>query len=111
MALNHPDAVQAIHINMFLALPPDSKKAPEKFARYQKNDYSNREVKNLERTSWFATEEVSLNRSHCSPFLTWYTDAECRDVAWLPTHPRNKACDTGLRLTRFSGWYACLVCW
>ena len=60
MALNHPDAVQAIHINMFLALPPDSRKAPEKYARYQKNDYTEQELKNLERTHWFATEEVSL---------------------------------------------------
>jgi len=58
MALNHPDAVQAIHINMFLALPPDEKKSPEKFARYQKNEYSEQDLKNLERTNWFANNEV-----------------------------------------------------
>ncbi|KAK2671707.1 Epoxide hydrolase-like [Fusarium oxysporum f. sp. vasinfectum] len=62
MALNHPDAVQAIHINMFLALPPDSRKAPEKYARYQKNDYTEQELKNLERTHWFATEERGYQR-------------------------------------------------
>lgn len=60
MALNHSDSVIAIHINMFLALPPDAKKAPEKFARYAANQYSNQELKNLERTHWFATEEVGV---------------------------------------------------
>lgn len=58
MALNHPDAVQAIHINMFLALPPNREKSPEKFQRYQNNDYSAQEKQNLERTHWFATKEV-----------------------------------------------------
>ena len=60
MALNHPNHVLAIHINMFLALPPDEKKAPEKYARYIANEYSEQEIKNLERTNWFATEEVRL---------------------------------------------------
>lgn len=62
MALDHPEAVIAIHINMFLALPPNAEKAPEKFARYQENDYSEQELKNLDRTNWFATAEVSLKR-------------------------------------------------
>ncbi|CAJ0538584.1 Ff.00g066250.m01.CDS01 [Fusarium sp. VM40] len=101
MALNHPDAVQAIHINMFLALPPDSKKAPEKFARYQKNDYSNREVKNLERTSWFATEDRGYQRIqetkpvtlgyalHDSPvgMLAWFVG---KLKAWTDEYPWTK---------------------
>ena len=58
MALNHADAVLAIHINMFLALPPDAMKAPEKFYRFQGGQYSEQEKKNLERTEWFATVEV-----------------------------------------------------
>lgn len=58
MALNHPDEVQAIHINMFLALPPDATKSPEKFRRFKHNQYSDQEKKNLERTEWFATLEV-----------------------------------------------------
>ncbi|KAJ4137296.1 hypothetical protein NW768_002879 [Fusarium equiseti] len=63
MALNHPDAVQAIHINMFLALPPDEKKSPEKFARYQKNDYSERELKNLKRPTGLRTTREVTNVS------------------------------------------------
>lgn len=62
MALNHPDAVQAIHINMFLALPPNREKSPEKFQRYQNNDYSAQEKQNLERTHWFATKERGYQR-------------------------------------------------
>jgi hypothetical protein len=58
MALNHSDSVIAIHINMFLALPPDATKSPEKFARYKSNEYSEEELRNLDRTHWFATEEV-----------------------------------------------------
>lgn len=58
MAYNHPDAVIAIHINMLLALPPDQEKAPEKYEKYQKNDYSEQELKNLDRTNWFSEGEV-----------------------------------------------------
>lgn len=58
MALNHANAVLAIHINMFLALPPNATKAPEKFHRFQGGQYSEQEKKNLERTEWFATVEV-----------------------------------------------------
>lgn len=60
MALNHAKAVQAIHINMFLALPPDSNKSPEKHRRYVSNDFSEQEIKNLERTKWFATFEARI---------------------------------------------------
>lgn len=60
MALNHATAVRAIHINMFLALPPDEKHSPGKYARYQKNDYSEQELQNLDRTRWFATDEVCM---------------------------------------------------
>lgn len=63
MALNHSDAVRAIHINMFLAIPPVKEKSPDKWARYQKNEYSNQELRNLDRTHWFATEEVSHSAS------------------------------------------------
>lgn len=69
MALDHPNVVQAIHINMFLALPPDSEKAPEKFARYRENNYTEQELKNLERTNWFATEEVSPDRLRNSAII------------------------------------------
>lgn len=58
MALNYPEVVTAIHINMFLALPPNQNKSPEKYERFVKNEYSAQEIKNLERTHWFATEEV-----------------------------------------------------
>ena len=58
MALNRPDAVRAIHINMFLAVPPEEKRSPEKYARYLQNDYSEQELRNLDRTRWFATEEA-----------------------------------------------------
>jgi hypothetical protein len=58
MALNHADEVLAIHINMFLALPPDAVKAPDKFLRFTRGQYSDQEQKNLERTEWFATMEV-----------------------------------------------------
>lgn len=58
MALNHSNAVRAIHINMLLALPPDEHKSPEKYARYSRNEYSEQEIRNLERTHWFSTEEV-----------------------------------------------------
>ncbi|EXL66162.1 hypothetical protein FOPG_17645 [Fusarium oxysporum f. sp. conglutinans race 2 54008] len=86
MALNHPDAVQAIHINMFLALPPDSKKAPEKYARYQKNDYTEQELKNLERTHWFATEERGYQRiQETKPVTLGYAlhDSPVGMLAWF----------------------------
>lgn len=60
MALDHPEVVKAIHINMFLALPPNKKSSAEKIQRYERNDYSVWEKKNLERTHWFATEEVQI---------------------------------------------------
>ncbi|EXM26041.1 hypothetical protein V3481_013054 [Fusarium oxysporum f. sp. vasinfectum] len=86
MALNHPDAVQAIHINMFLALPPDSRKAPEKYARYQKNDYTEQELKNLERTHWFATEERGYQRiQETKPVTLGYAlhDSPVGMLAWF----------------------------
>ncbi|TVY63011.1 putative epoxide hydrolase [Fusarium oxysporum f. sp. cubense] len=86
MALNHPDAVQAIHINMFLALPPDSKRAPEKYARYQKNDYTEQELKNLERTHWFATEERGYQRiQETKPVTLGYAlhDSPVGMLAWF----------------------------
>lgn len=58
LALNHPEVVQAIHINMFLAVPPSETRSPEKFRRYTENNYSAQELKNLDRTRWFANEEV-----------------------------------------------------
>lgn len=61
MALNH-DEVLAIHINMFLALPPDAAKSPEKFVRFERGQYSDQEKKNLERTEWFATVEVRATK-------------------------------------------------
>ncbi|KAH6695604.1 Alpha/Beta hydrolase protein [Plectosphaerella plurivora] len=103
MALNDPkaEAVQAIHINMFLALPPSQDKAPEKFARYQNNDYSEQELKNLERTKWFATDERAYQRVqetkavtfgyalHDSPvgMLAWFVGklkAWTDDYPWTP---------------------------
>ncbi|KAJ6071482.1 hypothetical protein N7499_009496 [Penicillium canescens] len=62
MALNHADAVLAIHINMFLALPPDAKKSLNKFLRFARGLYSEQEQKNLERTKWFATMERGYQR-------------------------------------------------
>lgn len=59
MALGHPDKVLGIHINMFLALPPSPESSPEKFRRYQDMAYDTQELKNLERTRWFAHNEVS----------------------------------------------------
>ncbi|KAL5614012.1 hypothetical protein FOVSG1_003075 [Fusarium oxysporum f. sp. vasinfectum] len=86
MALNHPDAVQAIHINMFLALPPDSKKAPEKYTRYQKNEYTEQELKNMERTHWFATEERGYQRiQETKPVTLGYAlhDSPVGMLAWF----------------------------
>ncbi|KAF4473206.1 epoxide hydrolase [Fusarium agapanthi] len=86
MALNYADAVQAIHINMFLALPPDTKKAPEKYARYQKNDYTEQELKNLERTHWFATEERGYQRiQETKPVTLGYAlhDSPVGMLAWF----------------------------
>lgn len=61
MALNHPEAVVAIHLNMFLALPPMDTHDSEKLARYEANSYSEQELRNLERTHWFATVEVGIS--------------------------------------------------
>ncbi|KAJ4992482.1 epoxide hydrolase 1 [Stagonosporopsis vannaccii] len=101
MALNHPQNVLAIHINMFLALPPDEKKAPQKYARYTANQYSDQEIRNLERTNWFATEERGYQRIqetkpvtlgyalHDSPvgMLAWFVGklkAWTDDYPWTP---------------------------
>ncbi|KAF5240405.1 hypothetical protein FANTH_9665 [Fusarium anthophilum] len=86
MALDHPDAVQAIHINMFLAIPPDSNKAPEKYARYQKKDYTEQELRNLERTHWFATEERGYQRiQETKPVTLGYAlhDSPVGMLAWF----------------------------
>ncbi|OLN83428.1 putative epoxide hydrolase 1 [Colletotrichum chlorophyti] len=101
LALDHPDAVQAIHINMFLALPPSAEKAPDKFARYQHNNYSDQELRNLERTKWFATEERGYQRIqetkcvtlgyalHDSPvgMLAWFVG---KLKAWTDGYPWTK---------------------
>ncbi|OJI97565.1 hypothetical protein ASPVEDRAFT_59247 [Aspergillus versicolor CBS 583.65] len=98
MALNHPDAVRAIHINMFLAVPPDEKLSPEKYARYIQNDYSEQELRNLDRTRWFATEERGYQRIqetkpvtlgyalHDSPvgMLAWFVG---KLTAWTDNYP------------------------
>ncbi|CAH0021518.1 unnamed protein product [Clonostachys rhizophaga] len=86
MALDHPEAVIAIHINMFLALPPNAKKSPEKFARYQKNDYSEQELKNLDRTNWFATAERAYQRvqeTKCVTFGYALHDSPIGMLAWF----------------------------
>ncbi|KAM6528983.1 hypothetical protein FALCPG4_009935 [Fusarium falciforme] len=101
LALNHPNAVKAIHINMFLALPPNSKKSPDKFAKYEANDYSEQELQNLERTHWFATEERGYQRIqetkcvtlgyalHDSPvgMLAWFVG---KLKAWTDGYPWTK---------------------
>ncbi|OJJ95813.1 hypothetical protein ASPACDRAFT_64282 [Aspergillus aculeatus ATCC 16872] len=93
MALNHSDAVRAIHINMLLALPPDEHKSPEKYARYRRNEYSEQGIRNLERTHWFATEEtkpVTLGYAlHDSPvaILAWFVgklNAWTDEYPWTP---------------------------
>jgi hypothetical protein len=58
MALGYPNVVLGIHINMFLALPPGPESSLEKFQRYQRMAYEPEELKNLDRTSWFARKEV-----------------------------------------------------
>ncbi|KAF6785184.1 epoxide hydrolase, partial [Colletotrichum sojae] len=101
LALNYPDAVQAIHINMFLALPPKADKAPEKHQRFLKNDYSAQELKNLDRTNWFATAERGYQRIqetkpvtlgyalHDSPvgMLAWFVG---KLKAWTDDYPWTK---------------------
>ncbi|TDZ36666.1 putative epoxide hydrolase [Colletotrichum spinosum] len=101
LALNHVDAVQAIHINMFLALPPKADKSPEKFERFRKNDYSEQALKNLDRTNWFATEERGYQRIqetkpvtlgyalHDSPvgMLAWFVG---KLKAWTDDYPWTK---------------------
>ncbi|RAK72329.1 epoxide hydrolase [Aspergillus fijiensis CBS 313.89] len=101
MALNHSNAVRAIHINMLLALPPDEHKSPEKYARYSRNEYSEQEIRNLERTHWFSTEERGYQRIqetqpvtlgyalHDSPvaILAWFVgklSAWTDDYPWTP---------------------------
>ncbi|EEY15067.1 epoxide hydrolase [Verticillium alfalfae VaMs.102] len=50
----------AIHMNMILALPPDPKKSPQKFVRFQNKDYDERGLKNMRRINWLAEHEVGL---------------------------------------------------
>ncbi|KAM0327404.1 hypothetical protein ACHAQA_005690 [Verticillium albo-atrum] len=86
MALNHPDAVQAIHINMFLALPPVQEKSPEKFARHKNNAYSEQELKNLDRTHWFAADERAYQRvQETKPVTFGYAlhDSPVGMLAWF----------------------------
>ncbi|KAH7126454.1 Alpha/Beta hydrolase protein [Dactylonectria estremocensis] len=101
MALNHSDAVLAIHINMFLALPPKKDHSPAKFARYQSNSYSQQELANLDRTNWFATKERAYQRVqetkcvtlgyalHDSPvgMLAWFVG---KLKAWTDDYPWTK---------------------
>jgi len=54
---------------MFLAVPPSETKSPVKYKRYLDNDYSARELKNLERTRWFATEEVRCSSRVFRPYM------------------------------------------
>lgn len=72
MALGHPEMVLGIHINMFLALPPSPESSVEKFQRYQRMDYDTQELENLERTRWFAHNEVSRTKqmTNCCLHLT-----------------------------------------
>ncbi|KAF7553412.1 hypothetical protein G7Z17_g3641 [Cylindrodendrum hubeiense] len=101
MALNHPESVLAIHINMFLALPPSPEKSKEKFERYKNNAYSDQELKNLDRTHWFATDERGYQRIqetkcvtlgyalHDSPvgMLAWFVG---KLKAWTDDYPWTK---------------------
>ncbi|RAH46628.1 epoxide hydrolase [Aspergillus brunneoviolaceus CBS 621.78] len=86
MALNHSNAVRAIHINMLLALPPDEHKSPEKYARYSRNEYSEQEICNLERTHWFSTEERGYQRiQETKPVTLGYAlhDSPVAILAWF----------------------------
>ncbi|KAL4971867.1 Alpha/Beta hydrolase protein [Aspergillus desertorum] len=86
MALNHLDAVLAIHINMFLALPPDPSASPEKYARYQRMDYSEQELRSLERANWFATTERGYQRiQETKPVTLGYAlhDSPVGLLAWF----------------------------
>ncbi|KAH7120258.1 Alpha/Beta hydrolase protein [Dactylonectria estremocensis] len=101
MALNHPEPVLAIHINMFLALPPNPEKSKESFERYKGNSYSDQELKNLDRTHWFATDERGYQRIqetkcvtlgyalHDSPvgMLAWFVG---KLKAWTDNYPWTK---------------------
>jgi hypothetical protein len=58
--LGYADAVLGIHINMFLALPPSPERSMETFQRYKNMAYTTEELKNLERTRWFAHDEVRV---------------------------------------------------
>ncbi|CAG7978452.1 unnamed protein product [Penicillium salamii] len=86
MALNHPEEVQAIHINMFLALPPDAIKASDKSFQYNHGRYSDEEEKNLERTKWFATIERGYQRiQETKPVTLGYAlhDSPIGMLAWF----------------------------
>ncbi|RDW93094.1 epoxide hydrolase family protein [Aspergillus mulundensis] len=80
MALNFPESVQAIHINMFLALPPDHLKEKPK------SEYSEQEQKNMERTEWFATNERGYQRiQETKPVTLGYAfhDSPVALLAWF----------------------------
>ncbi|KAH6706704.1 hypothetical protein VD0002_g1286 [Verticillium dahliae] len=86
MALKYPKAVRAIHINMLLALPPDPKKSPQKYARYQKKDYDERDLKNMERTNWFAAHERGYQRlqeTKCVTLGYGLHDSPVAILAWF----------------------------
>ncbi|CAI7628050.1 unnamed protein product [Penicillium crustosum] len=86
MALNHSDAVRAIHINMFLAIPPVKEKSPTKWTRYKQNDYSDQELRDLDRTKWFATKERGYQRIQESKPVTLgyaFHDSPVGMLAWF----------------------------
>ncbi|KAK2929000.1 Epoxide hydrolase-like [Fusarium oxysporum f. sp. vasinfectum] len=65
---------------------PRLQKGPQKYARYQKNDYTEQELKNLERTHWFATEERGYQRiQETKPVTLGYAlhDSPVGMLAWF----------------------------
>ncbi|KAG2420061.1 hypothetical protein HFD88_004859 [Aspergillus terreus] len=101
MALGYPNVVLGIHINMFLAVPPGPESSVEKFQRYQNMAYEPQELRNLDRTSWFAREERGYQRIqetknvtlgyalHDSPvgMLAWFVG---KLKAWSDDYPWTK---------------------
>ncbi|RBQ82610.1 hypothetical protein VDGD_00778 [Verticillium dahliae] len=71
---------------MLLALPPDPKKSPQKYARYQKKDYDERDLKNMERTNWFAAHERGYQRlqeTKCVTLGYGLHDSPIAILAWM----------------------------
>ncbi|KAI1068174.1 hypothetical protein LB507_004372, partial [Fusarium sp. FIESC RH6] len=67
MAVSHPSAAQAIHINMSLALPPDRNKSHKNFTYEQ-------DLENRERTNWFTNNKRSYQRiQETKPVTLCYT--------------------------------------